>query len=78
MKRRTYLRALIWIAPALVLGGYVCFRFVRESLLRSAVERAVARATGAEILVLDPLARDYEANLRHIALALAAALQPKL
>ena len=36
----------------------------------------VARATGAEILVLDPLARDYEANLRHIATALAAALEP--
>ena len=38
--------------------------------------QAVARATGAEILVLDPLARDYEANLRHIASALAAALAP--
>ena len=37
---------------------------------------AVARATGAEILVLDPLARDYEANLRHIATALATALEP--
>ncbi len=34
----------------------------------------VARATGAEILVLDPLATDYEANLRHIATALASAL----
>jgi len=37
---------------------------------------AVARATGAEILVLAPLARDYEANLRHIATALATALEP--
>jgi zinc transport system substrate-binding protein len=37
---------------------------------------AVAQAVGAEILVLDPLAADYEANLRHIAAALAAALQP--
>lgn len=37
---------------------------------------SVARATGAEILVLDPLAKDYETNLRHIAAALAAALRP--
>jgi len=36
--------------------------------------QAVADATGAEILVLDPLAKDYETNLRHIAAALASAL----
>ncbi len=36
--------------------------------------QTVAQATGAEILVLDPLAKDYEANLRHIAAALALAL----
>ena len=35
----------------------------------------IARATGAEILVLDPLAQDYEANLRRIAAALLAALR---
>lgn len=35
----------------------------------------IAKATGAEILVLDPLAGDYEANLRHIATALASALE---
>jgi zinc transport system substrate-binding protein len=38
--------------------------------------RAVARDVGAEVLVLDPLAVDYEANLRHIAAALAGALGP--
>lgn len=37
----------------------------------------VAEATGAEILVLDPLAKDYEANLRHIAAALASALEAR-
>jgi zinc transport system substrate-binding protein len=36
---------------------------------------SVAAAIDAEILVLDPLAADYEANLRHIAAALAAALE---
>ena len=36
--------------------------------------QSVAQAIGAEILVLDPLAGDYEANLRHIAAALASAL----
>ncbi len=35
---------------------------------------AVAKASDAEILVLDPLAQDYEDNLRHIAAALASAL----
>jgi hypothetical protein len=58
MKRRTYLRALIWIAPALVLGGYLCFRLVRDSLLRSAVERAVARATGGSCRVRGAVVRD--------------------
>lgn len=33
---------------------------------------AIAREVGAEILVLDPLAADYETSLRHIAAALAA------
>ncbi len=36
--------------------------------------QSVADAVGAEILVLNPLAEDYEANLRHIAAALASAL----
>jgi len=36
--------------------------------------QAIAKAVGAEILVLDPLAKDYEANLRHIAASLASAL----
>jgi zinc transport system substrate-binding protein len=38
--------------------------------------RAVARDVGAEILVLDPLAVDYEANLRRITAALAGAFGP--
>ena len=38
---------------------------------------AIARATGAEILVLDPLARQYDENLRHIAVALAGTLSGK-
>lgn len=36
--------------------------------------QTIADAVGAEILVLDPLAKDYEANLRHIAAELASAL----
>jgi zinc transport system substrate-binding protein len=36
--------------------------------------QAIAKAVGAEILVLDPLAKDYEANLRHIAASLASVL----
>lgn len=36
--------------------------------------QTIANAIGAEILVLDPLAKDYEANLRHIAAELASAL----
>ncbi len=39
--------------------------------------KTIARAVGAEILVLDPLAKDYEANLRHIAASLASALGTK-
>ena len=35
---------------------------------------SVAKAVGAEILVLNPLAKDYESNLRHIAAELASAL----
>jgi zinc transport system substrate-binding protein len=35
---------------------------------------AIARATGVEILVLDPLASRYDDNLRHIAHSLAASL----
>ncbi len=46
MKRRTYLRALIWIAPAVILAGYAGYHHIRESLLRSAVEEAIARASG--------------------------------
>lgn len=38
---------------------------------------SVAKAIDAEILVLDPLAKDYENNLRHIAAALASALGSK-
>ncbi len=34
----------------------------------------VAAATGAEILVLDPLAEEYDKNLRHIATSLVSAL----
>ena len=36
--------------------------------------QAIAKAVDAEILVLDPLAKDYEANLRHIAASLASVL----
>lgn len=38
---------------------------------------AIARATHVEILVLDPLARQYDDNLRHIARALASTLSGK-
>ena len=38
---------------------------------------AIARATGTEILVLDPLARQYDSNLRFIATSLAQTLSGK-
>ncbi len=58
MTRRIYLRVLFWVAPALVLGGYYGFRTVREFMLRSAVERAVARATGGSCRVRKARVRD--------------------
>ncbi len=39
--------------------------------------QSISRATGATLLPLDPLAPDYGTNLRHIAHALADALQEK-
>lgn len=40
--------------------------------------QAIARATGTEVLVLDPLARQYDENLRFIANSLAQTLSRKL
>lgn len=37
--------------------------------------RSISRATGASLLPLDPLAAEYDTNLRHIAAELARALQ---
>jgi len=50
--------------------------FVQPQFSRRSA-RMLAEATGAEILVLDPLAPDYEANLWRIATTLASTLEPK-
>jgi zinc transport system substrate-binding protein len=48
--------------------------FAQKQFSRSNVE-TVARAIGAEVVTLDPLAEDYISNLRQVTLALAEALR---
>jgi hypothetical protein len=51
MRRRGLLRALIWTAPVAVLALFCGYLWVRQALLRSAVERAVAGLTGGSCSV---------------------------
>jgi zinc transport system substrate-binding protein len=48
--------------------------FVQKQFSRAKAE-LVARAIGAEVITLDPLAEDYANNLRHVATVLAEVLQ---
>jgi zinc transport system substrate-binding protein len=48
--------------------------FVQEQFSRRNAE-AVARETGAKIVVVDPLAEDYIANLMSVAALFAEAMQ---
>jgi zinc transport system substrate-binding protein len=48
--------------------------FVQEQFSRRSAE-AVARALGAQIVTVDPLAEDYMKNLRHVAEIFATALR---
>lgn len=48
--------------------------FVQRQLSRRNAE-LVARVIGAKVIVLDPLAEDYERNLRHVATVLARVLR---
>jgi len=58
MKRRIYLRALIWMAPAVVLAGYYGYRWVRESVLRNAVAEAIAVGFGGECSIGRAIVRE--------------------
>lgn len=49
--------------------------FVQPQFSKASAQR-VAREIGAEVVVLDPLARDYIGNLRKMGEALREALQP--